>query len=403
MTKKVIVHILELHIRFHRTILNIDLNIDPDIEYIVFAHRNYKKIFDKFKLKCKIYYFESTNKIYSRINYFNPDYILLTVSCKNDYVDKLHKYVHCRQIYYIHHGLFLQLNNYETTTTIKTKWSKKIKYIVSDNNAFDVIQKNVTSNVYKINGLPQFDYILKNKKRIINKKLLYKKFNIPKNKKLCLIVKGSPLFTTVTINAINMINISFVDIFFLIKTKKISKEINTKLEIKKNMEKLKNINLIEIPCDDLLYDYLGCDINIVCEGGTSFIESLLVNSNTILFQVKTSTHLNFDIINNYNLRVAKTYNSLINNVREVINNVKTPIDSSGYIKSIMGNNIKYSVPQIINILKQNYKQQKPLPKFNTVYKHKAIKKIIEMYNATIIDDNDKKRFINIIKNNAELR
>lgn len=306
-----------------------------------------KKIFKK---NNKIFLFFRTDLFFEKIitsNFYNA--IILTTVPSEIYVNKLLNIVSSdKKIYYIHHGISI-LSDYNK---ILNTWSKNIYFFLCDIRTFDFVKNNLTNKIFKINGLPQFDYILKNKQLIIKNKInIYKKLNIRKDKKTILIVGGSKRNTENDIDLINLIKNILCDYHIILKNKIPVRSIDI------DRYNIPNFSLLDH--NEIIYDYFCCDIIIVIEGGTTFIESLLINPKTVLYQINDYTNDQEDNyrIYNYNLLIIKEKkklkNILINLDR---NNIKkkylTKIND--YIKFIIGDNIEKVSEIICNIILNNY-------------------------------------------------
>jgi hypothetical protein len=320
----------------------------------------------KEKYKKNIIYYKDDKHSYDIINFMNPKIILLTISPDKNLCDEIKKNINCEKIFYIPHGIFHYCpdDNIDYINGFND-WSKNISYIVGDKYA-EHMMKKLELKYQKINGYPQFDKLLKNK--YYNKKMNYD--NI-------LIINGSnDLYyetTNYLINLINMINVCFKERTLpsytpdfkertlpsytpekgceklqniIIKNKKITKTYNHK-DYNDLINLYNNVKILNI--DDIIYPYLYNKLIIVIEGGTSYIESLLINNNVILYgdglllekPKKYGLMASDDIIdigffikNSYILSDMETYKE---NKKE-------------YINSIIGGNIESSIHQILNIL-----------------------------------------------------
>ena len=104
---------------------------------------------------------------------------------------------------------------------------------------------------------------------------MIQRFNIPEGKKLVLVIGWSIVNIHVDHYLLELLSKKFPDHHFILKPKD--------LKYIRNKNCILNIgnNVSSLLSTDFIYDFLGCDINIVVRGGISFLESLLINPNTI--------------------------------------------------------------------------------------------------------------------------
>lgn len=299
----------------------------------------YKNLTDLNNIKNFQYiFYTNLNDSYKIINYLNPKSIILSINPQNIYIKTLFSKIICRNIFYIHHGIFDNTFKYEN---LKKNWSPNIKYIVGDIYAYSILKKH-NKKVYKINGLPQFECLLTN--NIYNKNDICKKYNLDFDKKLVLIINGTSChinYVNVIKKLSNIINEIYPNSIIFLKNKRTQSD--------KDYKNLKIKNLILIDSNTMIYNYLNSDINIIIDGGTSFMESLLVNKNTILYPISNK------ITNNFNLMISKNDKGIKNyleNIKKTKYDINYDNDVQKYIKNIIGNNIKYVSSDIIEIVKK---------------------------------------------------
>ena len=309
--------------RFKRTILQyVDTKL---VKYYVIMPAIFSKInmYSKHKKYTTLYY-STCNDIVKTINKLRPMAIILTISPRNyTFMNN----ITCKNYYYIHHGLVTS----EHVNFKKGRWNKNFKYIIGCKKLYRDLGKcfGTTKNFIKINGLPQFDIILNDRKRKLTKNKrtkIYKYYNIDPAKKTILIPTAGGIYNkTDTVmkkikNVINSTNIQY-HIFIKNKVGSYNKYFS---EMGANVTCLMDTNNF--------YDFLYCDYIVVEEGGTAFVEGLMVNRKTILYQVDNPNDY-YDISDKYGLLIAKTMNQFIKYVNMVIND-DPYLNSKKYILGI---------------------------------------------------------------------
>jgi len=327
---KVYLQFLYLKKVFIRTIM---YNDDPNIDYVVVMPKRYYDPVYCNKGYVK-YYLISNNelKVVSQLtnilNNLKVSKVLLTCNFEQHDINLFTKFG-IKNICAIPHGIFAYGLNY---THALRNWDRSITYYASDLYMRSTLKDNKI-NIIPIAGIPQFDYILRNKTFIIQNKVnLKKQYNIEGH--CALIINGSTNgkntvhyrhIDTVMNKVIGQIREIYSDSFVFVKSK-------IPIVYEASTDKVVDINP-----DDLIYNYLGCDLIIVIEGGTSHIEALLANKNTILLQNYNTDHI-FDIDNKYGLLISRNDAELIEQINTIKNN-KVNTNISAFIKSIFGSDI----------------------------------------------------------------
>lgn len=365
--------ILHLFIKYIKLILRTILNEIPDnFQYICILSKHYmdikqdgitfiendineelkkKNIDNILKNEKKIFiYFENITFVYKIINLISPNAIITTINPYKKSINLLLNNIDKNQnydnkIYYIQHGLF----NNASYDRISRLWSEKIKYIVCDKHCYEIVKNKITKNIFKINGLPQFDRFIGKKKTIeFNREKIYEKLKIPKNKKIIFIIGSSYNYKEKTndiiLNIISILDNILNDYYILIKDK-------TKINYQNLEKKIKKNSLIILNNNELIYDYLTANIIIVIEGGTSYIESLLMNPKVILYQKYNKSSF-FDIDND-ELFIAKNDEKMKEMIKFLdTNNVSDKyLDCiEQYLHSIIGENIDFVSEKICNLI-----------------------------------------------------
>jgi hypothetical protein len=215
----------------------------------------------------KFIYINTINDIEKYIKQIRPDFIIVTV-------DPNFRFNNFEiPTYYVHHGIFNHNKNYGQ----RVNWSGFKPTILCS----DIFQyqhhtnKNVSCK--KINGLPQFDLILHLKSKYLD---MEKHFRTIKNIKpiqpIILIISSHQYqnqsgFYYKLYSALSNI---FPNAHLIFKGKH---QWNIKTSSKKNQ------NCTSLHNNDLIYNYFFADLIITHTYGTSYVESLLANPRSILF------------------------------------------------------------------------------------------------------------------------
>ena len=325
------------------------------------------------------------------MNLFNKKNIIINVfPYKNNFIIKYYSKLKNKdytKIIYIPHGI-TSINGFILN---KKKYSNDIIYYCGDKLYSNIIKKN--NMLYKnIHGLPQLDLLLKYKNIIINnKKNIYIENKIPINKKLILIIfhrnKKFPFNTN-----------KFIDLLCeFIETNKLNYHILLKFKGSLSI-KLENYNKITIIKDKFIYNYYACDINIITHWSSCYIESLLINPYTILYN-------NIDNIDN-NLMIAKSYEELFNFIINKFNiNNDYLLNINKYINYQLGYNLELVSDKIINEIINNNKNKisnnNNIMDVSEYWKNKKISnnKTINSPNSYAdVDENRGENIINSFKN-----
>ncbi len=309
--------------RYKRTVLQ--YTNTKSIEYYVIMPIKFKSlnIYNE-DGKYKIMYYSTPNDMVKTINKLSPVSIILSVS---PLYYPFYNNITCKNYYYIHHGLVTN----EHVDFKKSRWHENFKYIIGCKKLYRVLGKcfGTTQNFIKIKGLPQLDIIINNCKNNLgkNKKSeIYKRYNIDSAKKTILIPTAGGIYNktnTVMIKIKNIITDTKIPYHIFIKNKIQS--------YNKYFDKIGD-NIVCLLNNDNFYDFLYCDYIIVEEGGTAFLEGLMVNRKTILYQVDNPNDY-FDISDKYGLLIAKTMNQFIKYVNMIIHD-DPYINSDKYLSGI---------------------------------------------------------------------
>ena len=183
------------------------------------------------------------------------------------------------KIYFLHHGVTAMFpnNSIEKKRLIKTfrLWmnNEKVNIITCCTNLHTILTNLNIKNLYKINSLPQF---------YLNDKYLNNKY-----------INDIVIFPTIfglkhDINELNkIINIlnnrfNYKNIIIKLKSKCESHEF-IQIQIKNLKKKYKNINF-EFGIQNSSY-YFNSFLTIILDGGTTFMESLILNKKTIMHKI----------------------------------------------------------------------------------------------------------------------
>lgn len=370
-----ILHFLDISIRSHfiRTVLS---KISKDIEYILlinnnkrFKNDNFNDFLEKISLYANMIFIENNMDqieiLKHMISDIKPDILLLTTKATESFIKKLNlndDLLKCT--FFITHGI---ASPYLTENHL-SGWSRNIKYIYYDNIMDKCLNQIMDkSNLFRINGLPQFDILIKNKNYILkNKNDIYKKYHLDLKTKTIFIVHDIKYhkYVKVIIKFYESYFNKFkINCFFLIK-KKCSHRVF--FQNKKNV--------VEINFHEQIYNYLCCDFIFIMGYSTSFVESMLISENIILLDTQNDTNY----LNKYkSLKIC-------NNIKNLKNiNIKNNIENSDKIlfqKEILGGQIEYSTDKIVFIFKNN----------SNLYTDK-----INKYNKYLIKNNRQDEIINL--------
>ena len=328
---KVYLQFLYLKKVFIRTIM---YNDNPNINYVVVMPKRYYDSVYCNKGYVKYYLIsndelKAVSQLTSILNNLKVSKVFLTCNFEQYDISLFRKFG-IKNICAIPHGIFSHGLNY---THALRKWDRSITYYASDLYMHKTL-KNNKFNIIPIAGIPQLDYILRNKTFIIqNKANLKKQYNIKGH--CALIINGST-------NGKNTVHYRHIDTVMNKLIEQIRRIYpNSSVFVKSKLpivyKKASTTKVIDINSDDLIYNYLGCDLIIVIEGGTSHIEALLANKNTILLQNYNTDHI-FDIDNKYGLLISRNDAELIRHINAIKNN-KVNTNIPAFMKSIFGSNI----------------------------------------------------------------
>lgn len=207
------------------------------------------------------------------IDSFDPKSIVLTMKPHKLITDQIFK-EYKSKIVYLHHGL---IHNFDFIPEwIGASWDPEIRYFVANEMAITALNAAGIKKITNVKGLPQFDYIIKNKVNLQNNKLNFKqKYNL-QNEKIILIING-------THGHGSDINSTAPIIEHLLANTGIKYKLIIKNKIK---NELPNTDIrINLGGHHLIYDYFFADVIIVVEGGTSIVECLFDQPHkTILYQ-----------------------------------------------------------------------------------------------------------------------
>ena len=328
---KTYIHFLYYRSTFIRTIM---FNDNPDINYVVVMP---KKFYDPIYCnKGYITYYlitENINQQMLTLGYIIKDMdiskVILSCSFEKQDVDFFRRFG-IEKIIAMPHGIFIKNYDYDHALA---HWNREILYYVGDVEMRNILGR-LKFNIKHYPGIPQLDYLLHRKEYIYKyKDEIKKKYNIEGH--ITYIINGSTNFkgTKYYKDIHNYISCLANNLMKVFKNTTIL--LKNKITINYTKEKPK---VIQVPISELIYNYLGCDLIIVIEGGTSYIESLLVNPNTILYQNGNIKNL-FDVNNDYNLLICKNDIEFIECLRTIQKfEVKSDIDS--YMKYMFGDKIK---------------------------------------------------------------
>ena len=314
---------------FCRTLLQ-----SNNINYYIVIDISYKHNLENGNYN-NIYYYKNDKESYNIINKIDPEIVILTISPKNTLINQLRKNISCKKIVYIHHGVLHDRSNIEY---IKKTWDKNIQYMVCDLFTEMLLKNNVTENVIKLDGLPQFDRILLN--NISSRDDILQKYKLSKNIRLICIIVGNYI-TNDQIDSILMAifdNLKNIHIFIKYKT-----DVARKNFIKRNS------NITFINSNSLIYDYLKCDINIILNSCTTLLESLLIENYTIYYNTGHKD-------NNYILSVY-SIDELISCLEKINKNIidnNYEKEKNNFIDKYIGNKIQLISDEILNTLTKEH-------------------------------------------------
>ena len=218
------------------------------------------------KLMDKIFFIRGWSDILNVIEELQPKRIYLTVFPYIKIVEKLKKYIH--KITFVHHGIIVDK---KAISKIEKGWNRNIKYMVPNIDGQKILRSSRMENVELINGLPQFDYSIKNlENKDVLRESFCKKHKISEDTKIVLLIHGSSPgkyysnrdFLKKVRTAIGTVRKS-IKIHLIIKFKYKYRNISDD----KTTTILSN--------KDLIYDYYFADAIIVVEGGTALVETLI--------------------------------------------------------------------------------------------------------------------------------
>lgn len=302
---------------------------------------------DDFKNNKIIFFINNTKNdslMFKIINFFNPNAILLTVTPVNKLF--LKSFVNIKK-YYITHGIFHNIDY----KIIAKKWPNNVSYFAGDKISYQQIEKFKKSKNFKIDGLPQYDYILKYKDDILkNKNSLYQNYQVDKDTKIFLII--GPQFVDIfsienLIELVNLINKYYRKNIIIFK--------NRSEENYRYYQVVTMHNLIITDPHDILYQYLSADNIIIIGGGTTYLESLLVNLKTIVYQVYNKGK-KYKIENSDDLLIANNVDNLSNmikNIDTLVQNEKYENAVNKYICNVIGDNVKPVSIDVCNYIYQD--------------------------------------------------
>lgn len=271
----------------------------------------------------------------SVIKKIKPDYVIVSEDgptyCNYDNIPLI----------YVHHGF---VNDKYFNNNMKNKWNNRCSLYFGIGTNFNLISRYFSIPLSKIKilkGLPQLDYLvnLEHKKQksyienirkhsskgfITNTGYSDLKLNLSDSAdgvpKTILYVFGSnytdEILQTDFLKMFNYTLHNFLsnhrsDVHLFIKAKKdySSRSYNnfwTKFTNKySRFSQFNNISII--PFDVPIYDYLFCDLVLIQDGGSTYIESLLVNPNTVLLQLTKEIQNNYSLNHKFNLITITNY------------------------------------------------------------------------------------------------
>ncbi len=227
------------------------------------------------QIKNSIIYVESNiNGVMAAIKELNPKSIILTVSPSNTTINKFGEYKN--KIYYIQHGIIYDFA--VVPPRVDKSWHKEINYIMPDPTSKAVVTRG-NINAKQINvvyGLPQFDYVMRNR---VNYTRLRQEFvkahKLPPKKKIVLVVNGSwrdRNRTDIIDSIVHTLDTVAIDYFLIVKCKSARMGYITGKR-----------NILFLDHTSKIYDYFFSDLLIVVEGGTSLVECIFDNPLKTIF------------------------------------------------------------------------------------------------------------------------
>ena len=342
------------NLQFKRTIIK---NFSHErYNFYLFIQSNMRQIYSKNYLgnNNNVFFFNSNKNLSNLLILKQIDYIILSIdfyslySCINNFDQD--------KIYHIGHGItpFYYLKN-----TIKyfIPWMQsKLNILTCCNAQYEIVSKS-KKNIYKIGSLPQFENLLLTKENLYNKKSsIYiigprrNNNNSYKNMSSILLTIKQILQLPICYKKTNVANLS--NSFYT-----------------NNDIYIQNLH-------DLIYSYYSSEIIIIFDGGTSYLESLLVNSKVILYIENFDTNfkkppymseVHYIEILHYLAFPYKKYPSLLvasnieelNNCLNIIKNNSAYFNSEQYmkdknqfIKDSIGEYVPDIAKQLIDIIEQ---------------------------------------------------
>lgn len=261
-------------------------------------------------------------------------YLTMYYEATPDAVKLINQNLNIKKIFFLDHAVRFG--------PFKEKFSiaSSVQIIAGSKFNYTYLQSKNDIPLLKINGIPQFDYILDNLDEIktTKRQKMINRFGIPTNKKLVLVIGWSIVNIHVDHYLLELLAKKFPNHHFILKPKdlKYIRDESTILDIPDNVSYLEST--------DFIYDFLGCDINIVVRGGISFLESLLINPNSILYQTYNLDDT-FDYQGYHTLNIARSDSQIISQIQNMINNNyqvdnKYLSEVKQYTRDILGGDIK---------------------------------------------------------------
>src|SRR3989338_8766828 len=322
---KTIVHPIHFQRAFMRTIL---YNDNPKINYIVIMPKMYYEECYCAKGYVKYYLIDTSvcdfyRSLKQLLQQLKPSKVILSCNFTRSFTELIRTFG-TSNIIGVPHCIFVRGLVYKNIGG----WDARIPYYTSDTHMHKTLTA-YANKTHKVYGIPQFDYILRNNKYINDfQNNLKKRF---KTNNTTLIINGSThapnskhyKYMNIYIsNIIREIRTVFKDTYVFIKNKVFAEYNHTE-------PKVLNLKPLE-----LTYNYLGCDLIIVIEGGTSFIEALMMTPNVILYQ-NINEDNRYNIVNKYNLLISKTASEFKQHLKTIAGK-KVKTDITKYIQFEFG-------------------------------------------------------------------
>lgn len=206
-------------------------------------------------------------------------------------------------LYYVMHGVYGHvLPKLRPNAIIHQTWSPKLHYFIADKATEKMFIDGKTQFKWtRIPGLPQFDYMLYQKTgESALKEIVYRKYGLTDDCLSILIVNGTgnPKFCQESFDKLHQVVTE--------EMKKREMTFHIFWKPKRSMNKLVEREQVSLIMDHI-YDFLWCDVIIIQEGGTSFLESMIYDSRKVILNQIDNRNQDFEIdCHKFPLMISKT-------------------------------------------------------------------------------------------------